>query len=389
MLEGLENTPAPKVTVPEGWSPAISFDSEGGEATLPAVVEGTEPDVIGFLRDAGINPDEIEIIGEPRVSRWQVARPFPLEPAWHTAVRVRWRKRGATIDLPLLYALAKKTKPVTPKPVDTGKALVVLWSDLQVGKVDHRGGAEALIHRVAETQVALLNKIKEVKPEKIIFCDVGDTIENFGNAADMHQLQSNDLSIMQQVDLATSLAWDVLKNISKYAPVVYLSVGSNHCQWRVNKQRVGKTLDDWGIHIGRTLARLTKEVGLPITFYEPAQHDESLAYDIWGDKFHILGLWHGHQSPRPDAVPTWWRQQAFGKQPVHAATIGVSGHFHHLRVLELGSTPRGTSRFWVQASTLDNGSNWWRTTAGEDSQPGLVCFALQRGIDFTGTVWKL
>jgi len=389
MLEGLENTPAPKVTVPEGWSPAISFDSEGGEATLPAVVEGTEPDVIGFLRDAGINPDEIEIIGEPRVSRWQVARPFPLEPAWHTAVRVRWRKRGATIDLPLLYALAKKTKPVTPKPVDTGKALVVLWSDLQVGKVDHRGGAEALIHRVAETQVALLNKIKEVKPEKIIFCDVGDTIENFGNAADMHMLQSNDLSIMQQVDLATSLAWDVLKNISKYAPVVYLSVGSNHCQWRVNKQRVGKTLDDWGIHIGRTLARLTKEVGLPITFYEPAQHDESLAYDIWGDKFHILGLWHGHQSPRPDAVPTWWRQQAFGKQPIHAATIGVSGHFHHLRVLELGSTPRGTSRFWVQASTLDNGSNWWRTTAGEDSQPGLVCFALQRGIDFTGTVWKI
>jgi hypothetical protein len=389
MLEGLENTPAPKVTVPEGWSPAISFDSEGGEATLPAVVEGTEPDVIGFLRDAGINPDEIEIIGEPRVSRWQVARPFPLEPAWHTAVRVRWRKRGATIDLPLLYALAKKTKPVTLKSVDTGKALVVLWSDLQVGKVDHRGGVDALIHRVAETQVALLNKIKEVKPEKIIFCDVGDTIENFGNAADMHQLQSNDLSIMQQVDLATSLAWDVLKNISKHAPVVYLSVGSNHCQWRVNKQRVGKTLDDWGIHIGRTLARLTKEVGLPITFYEPAQHDESLAYDIWGDKFHILGLWHGHQSPRPDAVPTWWRQQAFGKQPVHAATIGVSGHFHHLRVLELGSTPRGTSRFWIQASTLDNGSNWWRTTAGEDSQPGLVCFALQRGIDFTGTVWKI
>ena len=389
MLEGLENTPAPKVTVPEGWSPAISFDSEGGEATLPAVVEGTEPDVIGFLRDAGINPDEIEIIGEPRVSRWQVARPFPLEPAWHTAVRVRWRKRGATIDLPLLYALAKKTKPVTPKPVDTGKALVVLWSDLQVGKVDHRGGAEALIHRVAETQVALLNKIKEVKPEKIIFCDVGDTIENLNNAADMHQLQSNDLSIMQQVDLATSLAWDVLKNISKHAPVVYLSVGSNHCQWRVNKQRVGKTLDDWGIHIGRTLARLTKEVGLPITFYEPAQHDESLAFDVFDDKFHILGLWHGHQSPRPDAVPTWWRQQAFGKQPIHAATIGVSGHFHHLRVLELGSTPRGTSRFWVQASTLDNGSNWWRTTAGEDSQPGLVCFALQRGIDFTGTVWKI
>ena len=388
MLENLGN-PAPKVTVPEGWNPSVVFDGEGGEATLPAVADGEETDIYGFLRDAGINPDEIDIIGEPRISRWQVARPFPLEPAWHTAVRIRWRKKGSSVDLPLLYALAKKTKPVSPKPVASGKALVVLWSDLQVGKVDHRGGVEALIHRVAETQVRLLQKIREVKPEKIIFCDVGDTIENFGNAADMHQLQSNDLSIMQQVDLATSLAWDVLKNISKHAPVTYLTVGSNHCQWRVNKQRVGKVTDDWGIHIGRTLARLSKEVGLPITFFEPNPNDESLAYDIFQDSFHILGLWHGHQSPRPDQVPTWWRQQAFGKQPIHAATIGVSGHFHHLRVLELGSTNRGTSRFWVQASTLDNGSNWWRTTAGEDSQPGLVCFVLQKEIDFTGTVWKL
>jgi len=377
------------VTVPQEYSPSVTFDGNGGEAVLPPVADGNPTDVEAFLIEAGIDPKTIEIVGEPRISRWQVARPFPLEPMWMTSVRIRWRRINPEISLPLLYKLVKSTKPIQPKPIATGKALIVLWSDLQVGKVDHRGNSESLIQRVRETQGKLLQKIREQKPEKIIFCDVGDTIENFSNAADMHQLQSNDLSIMQQVDLATSLAWETLKLISKHAPVVYLSVGSNHCQWRSNKQRIGKVTDDWGIHIARTLARLSKEVGLPIEFREPAQHDESLAYDIFDDKFHILGLWHGHQSPRPDQVPTWWRQQAFGKQPVHAATIGVSGHFHHLRVLELGSTPRGTSRFWVQASTLDNGSNWWRTTAGEDSQPGLVCFVLEREIDFTGTVWKL
>ena len=388
MLENL-STPAPKVSVPEGWNPSITFDGSGGEATLPAV-EGDNPtDVEAFLRDAGINPEEIEIVGEPRISRWQVARPFPLDPMWMTSVRIRWVKRNAVINLPLLYSLAKKTKSISPKPVQPGKALVILWSDLQVGKVDHRGGVDALIHRVAKTQIALIEKVKAVKPEKIIFCDVGDTIENFGNAADLHQLQSNDLSLMQQVDLATSLAWETLKQLSKHAPITYLSVGSNHCQFRVNKQRVGKVTDDWGIHIGRTLARLSKEVGLPISFYEPAEHDESLALDIFGDSFHVLGMWHGHQSNNPNAVADWWRKQAFGKQPIHAATIGVSGHFHHLRVLELGSTPRGTSRFWIQASTLDNGSNWWRTSQGEDSQPGLVCFALEQGKDFTGTVWKI
>jgi len=389
MLEGL-STPAPKVTAPEAWSPSITFDGNGGEAVLPPVADSDTPtDVEGFLREAGINPDEIEIVGEPRVSRWQVARPFPLDPMWMTSVRIRWVKRNAQINLPLLYSLAKKTKPVAPKPVESGKALVILWSDLQVGKVDHRGGVDALIQRVAQTQSELIKKVRAVKPEKIIFCDVGDTIENFGNAADLHQLQSNDLSIMQQVDLATSLAWTCLKELSKFAPITYLSVGSNHCQWRVNKQRVGKATDDWGIHIGRTLARLSKEVGLDITFYEPASHDESLALDIFGDGFHVLGMVHGHQANRPDAVPDWWRKQAFGKQPVQAATVLVSGHFHHLRVLELGSTQRGSSRYWVQASTLDNGSNWWRTSQGEDSQPGLVCFELQRGTDFTGTVWKI
>ena len=388
MLEDLV-TPAPKVQAPEGWNASIVFDGNGGEATLPAV-EGDNPaDIDGFLRDAGINPDEIEIVGEPRISRWQVARPFPLEPAWHTAVRIRWRRKGVAQDLPLLYSLAKKTKPPVVKPVAPGKTLVVLWSDLQVGKVDHRGGVEALLHRVAETQTKLLNLVKQTKPERIIFCDVGDTIENFQNVADLNQLATNDLSLMEQVDLATSLAWETLKSLVKFAPITYLSVGSNHCQFRVNKQKVGKATDDWAIHIGRTLARLSKEVGLDITFHEPAKHDESLAYDVFGDGFHVLGMVHGHQANNPNMIPDWWRKQSFGKQAVTAATVLVSGHFHHLRVQELGSTSRGTSRFWVQAATLDNGSNWWRLNSGEDSTPGLVCFVLERETDYTGTVHKL
>ena len=388
MLEDLV-TPAPRVQAPEGWSPSVVFDGDGGEAVLPSTPDGESVDIEGFLREAGINPDEIEIIEPSRISRWQVARPFPLEPAWHTAVRVRWRAKNSALDLPLLYSLVKKTKPVTPKPVAQGKALVVLWSDLQVGKVDHRGGVEALIQRVQETQIRLLKLVKQTKPERIIFCDVGDSIENFGNVADLHQLATNDLSLMQQVDLFTSMTWSVLKDLSKYSPITYLSVGSNHCQFRVNKQRVGKATDDWGIHVGRTLARLSKEVGLDITFHEPATHDESLAYDVFQDGYHILGMVHGHQANRPEMIPDWWRKQSFGKQSVTAATVLVSGHFHHLRVQELGSTNRGTSRFWVQAATLDNGSNWWRLNSGEDSTPGLVCFALEREQDFTGTVHKI
>jgi hypothetical protein len=91
-------------------------------------------------------------------------------------------------------------------------------------------------------------------------------------------------------------------------------------------------------------------------------------------------------------MPTWWRQQAFGAQPVADASILVHGHFHHLRILEMGSVDRGenpASRFLIQAPTMDNGSSWFRKFSGEDSQPGLAVFTLERGTDFTGTVHKI
>jgi hypothetical protein len=386
LLDNLE--PAKKVEPTPFGKPGVIFDGNKGEATTPYLKTGK--DWTDWLIEAGYDPEHYEVIGNPRTSKWQQRE----DGEWLTSYRFTFRiKQSDAIDLPLLYAEAKKAvknKPKTLQVTKTDKALVVLWSDLQVGKVDHRGGTPQLIQRVKETRERLLALIKKEKPEKVLFCDVGDTIENFINAADTHQVYSNDLSIMQQVDLATTLAWETLKAIAQHVPeIIYLSVGSNHCQFRINKQKIGSGTDDWGIHIGRTLARLSQEVGLPIKFVEPQPHDESLAFDVFGDQFHVLGLWHGHQSPRPDQVPTWWRQQAFGAQPVAAATIGVSGHFHHLRILELGSTPRGTSRFWVQASTLDNGSDWWRKQSGEDSQPGLVTFLLQKNVDFTGTVHKL
>jgi hypothetical protein len=386
LLENLE--PAKKVEPTPFGRPGVIFDGTTGEATTPySEAPATFEE---FLEAAGMDPNEFEIIGTPRVSKWQQKEGGEFL----TSFRFTFRKKTGILDLLLLYSEAKKVikgkKPKFNLEKTTDKALVVLWSDLQVGKVDHRGGTSALIERVEITKQKLIQQVKKEKPSKVIFCDVGDTIENFSNAVDANQLFTNDLSIMEQVDLATTLAWDTLKALTDHVPeIVYLSVASNHCQMRINKQRVGKGTDDWGVHIGRTLARLALEVGLPITFIEPQPHDESLAVDIFDDGFHVLGLWHGHQSPRPDQVPTWWRQQAFGNQPVAAATIGVSGHFHHLRVVELGSTPRGTSRFWVQAATMDNGSGWWKRQAGEDSQPGLVTFFLEKGIDFTGTVYKL
>lgn len=382
MLENLK--PAERVTAPANFRPGIEFDGTEGVATTPGYSEA--PNFDQFLIDAGFDPAEIEIVGTPRTSRWQ-----KYDGDWLTSYRFNFRKRtNFGTDLPTLYASAKKAVKLQKIENPEDRCLVVMWSDLQVGKVDYRGNSQSLIDRVELMKSRLLYKIKQEKPSKVIFADLGDTVENFSNAADMAQLQSNDLSIMEQVDLATTMAWDVLRTIASKVPdVTYASVGSNHCQWRVGKQVVGKPSDDWGIFIGRQLARLSQELGLGIKFVEPQPHDESLALDVFGDGFHILGIVHGHQAKRPDAMATWWRGQAFGRQPVSDASLLIHGHWHHLRVTEMGSTPRGTSRFLVMAPTMDNGSGWWRKVTGEDSVPGLGVLMLEKGIDYTGTVWKL
>jgi len=382
MLENLK--PAEKVTSPPNFRPGIEFDGTEGVATTPGYTEA--PNFDQFLLDAGFDPAEIEIVGTPRTSRWQ-----RYDGDWLTSYRFSFRKRtNFGTDLPTLYANAKKSVKLQKIENPEDRCLVIMWSDLQVGKVDYRGNSQSLIERVELMKSRLLYKIKQEKPSKVIFADLGDTVENFSNAADISQLQSNDLSIMEQVDLATTLAWDVLRTIATKVPeVIYASVGSNHCQWRVGKQVVGKPSDDWGIFIGRQLARLSQELGLGIRFVEPQPHDESLALDVFGDGFHILGIVHGHQAKRPDAMATWWRGQAFGRQPVSDASLLIHGHWHHLRVTEMGSTPRGTSRFLVMAPTMDNGSGWWRKVTGEDSVPGLGVLMLEKGVDFTGTVYKL
>jgi len=387
MLENLE--PASAVKTAKTVKPSLEFDGTEGHAVTPGYVE--EPQNFDeFLRDAGMDPADIDVIPPVRTSRWQ-----RWDGEWLTSYRFTFRKKTSGIDLPLLMQEAKKKlgKPKLTKA--TERALVVLWSDLQVGKVDYRGNSATLFDRVQLMQHRLLEQVKREKPNQVIFADLGDTVENFYNANSAQQAYSNDLSIMEQVDLATTLAWQTIRQLAEVVPsVTYLSVGSNHCQFRAaNGKAIGKPTDDWGIFIGRQLARLAQEVGADhIKFLEPNAWDETLALDVFGDMFHILGVVHGHQASRPESMADWWRKQSFGRQPVADASLLIHGHWHHLRVQELGSVDRGdrvASRFIVQAPTMDNGSGWFRMNSGEDSIPGLATLILEKGVDFTGTVFKL
>ena len=381
MLENLK--PAQKIEAPKDWRPALEFDGEAGFAITPGVPADQVPDFDEFLLEQGFAPDEYEIVGAPRTSRWQ-----KYDGDWLTSYRFNFRKIAGKdeLNLPLTWKNAKQTSKRKPKATVQPKALVVMLADFQIGKVDSRGGHEQQLARIFAAYYQLEMHFAKGY-EQIILADMGDIVEGFGNKADLQQLATNSLSIMNQIDVSISLVWDIIKRAKKYCKeVLYITVASNHCQNRISKQQVGLPgEDDWGVFIAKTINKLSKETALDVRVLIPQPSDESLSYDVFGDQFHVLGLWHGHQSARPEAVPSWWEKQTFGNQPVAAASIGLTGHFHHLRVQELGQHANGGSRYWIQGKTMDNGSSWFRLNQGSESQPGLTCFELERGKHFTGS----
>jgi len=113
-----------------------------------------------------------------------------------------------------------------------------MLADFQIGKVDHQGSLEDQLPRIFSAFDALEAQFKKGKYVRIVLSEQGDIVEGFSNKMDQQQLHHGG-SIMQQVDIASSLIWDIIKRAAKYAPVTYATVASNHCQNRVNKQTVG------------------------------------------------------------------------------------------------------------------------------------------------------
>jgi len=381
MLDDLQ--PAKKVEAPSGFRPAVEFDGNEGTATTEGLPDA--PNFDEFLEERGYSADEYEVVGTPRTSQWQ-----RWDGEWLTSYRFHFRRKVTDVDLPTLFAEAKKTKPKQLKRQVSGKTFVVVPSDFQIGKTGSRGGTKELLERVFESFDRIEAAIKAGKYEQVVIIDAGDIIESVSNTADQQQLESNDLSPMQSVDMAASVMWELIKRCSKYAPVKYGSVASNHCQFRHRGQTVGRPgKDDWGIVILQQLRRLSSEVGLDVTFYVPQPEEEGFAIDVFGDGSHVLGAIHGHQVKRPASIPDFWKKALFGSQYLSAVTTLITGHFHHTIVQELGNSPKGGSRWWVQASTMDAGSDWFRRIAQEDSQPAITCFELVKGVYYQGEIKRL
>ena len=172
-------------------------------------------------------------------------------------------------------------------------------------------------------------------------------------------------------DLAGTEVYRFVELMQRHGRVDVVAVTSNHTAWRRGKQQLGRPSDDLGLFVHKQVEKVAKAAGIDAAWTFPAPYDESVTLDVDGT---IVGLVHGNQFGAGRAVD-WWAKQTHGGQPVGAADILVSGHYHHLSILPTGRNPySGRTKWHLQAPTVDSGSDWFRNLQGDDSDPGLLVF---------------
>ena len=379
-----------QVVHPKGWEPHTSqFDGTTGFINLGALDERpTTYDA--YLIDAGMDPHEVEVIEPVGLRSWDGMKAV-IDPVTKQRVsevvrmhyyRLQVRRRSSAIvpDMRQLFlsarAARKTSKAAAERPEKVASATVVLWADPQTGKVASRGGTAQLIERQQGYLEGIEAYSRKHRNDAAYLFDLGDLVEGFENTSS--QAFTNDLSLMDQIDVATTVELEAVKTLARtHGSVVMAGVGSNHCRWRAGKGALGLPGDDWGIfalkQIRKALALNPDRFG-HVSVLWPDKHEETLALDVAGT---IIGLAHGHQANRPEQVPQWWANQTHGGQAIAHADILLTGHFHSLRIQTSGMNPiTGRSKWWFQAPTQDNGSDWYRHRSGSDSDPGLLIFTV-------------
>lgn len=347
--------------VPEEWRARHVIRGDEEEVvTGPIKPVGTDEEL---LRQFGYDPDEIEIVGT--INQWRKQLP---DGEWRVSYYFKHRRRDATVNLPALYAAQRPAKrALTPAPVE--RVTVPVLADVQAGKTGSRGGTPELIDRLAEKREKLAAHLDKQQPTRTVLCEAGDIFEGFESGG--NPMRTNDLSLTQQMDLAATEIYELVTLLAPHGPVDVMAVPSNHTAWRNGKQQLGIPGDDLGLFVHRQVERLAKASGLDATWHYPAPYDEALALEVLGT---TIGLVHGNQYG-PGGASLWWAKQQHGGQPVGRADILVTGHYHSLTVMPTGRNPyTGRAKWWLQAPTLDSGSDWYRNKAGEDSDPGLLVF---------------
>lgn len=356
------------------YSPRTEFDGVTGFIQTGPMPEPPASHT-ELLKEFGYNPDEVRIVGHPKVSKWQqrsrVRGTNTYETVWLSAYKftIASVSRVKVADLDAIVKRARKQ----PRTGSGPHWMVFQASDLQIGKKSRDGSTTEILQRYFESLTAMVAEHKQLRRHGVEGIQVsmpGDCIEGWVSQGGRN-VWLTEGTVAEQVRILRRVIMHTVEAVAPLVDQVFIDVvGGNH-------DDTGRAMntypgDNWAVEaataVHDALALNPSSYG-HVTVRIPDKWSASMTVPV-GDT--VVTVIHGHQWRRGQAMK-WWSEQALHQQPAGASHVLQHGHYHSWQV---ETTERRTR---IQSSTFDCGSDWFRNTHGAVSRRGGLVYLLRGG----------
>ena len=367
---------------PKGWEPRIDT-SKKEIVSKPQKKAGNPQDHRWdkYLEELGFNPDEFEIIEPFEIRSWDSNTENGKDTFYYYKAKTvsKYAVNDRDFDFKALLSEIKKSKPKA-QTIKGKSSMIVCLSDWQMGKRDG-DGTKGIVARIEQMIPDVTARIKELRKSGVDLAHLyvvglGDIVEGCDGFYPMQE-HSVEYDLRRQKMIARRL---LVKSLKEWAPlfknVVVACVPGNHGENRKNGKAFTTFGDNFDVAIFDEAAEIFQEnpAYKHVKFVIP-ENDLWLTLEVSGT---IIGLAHGHQFrtggrySHQKAV-AWLSGQAFGMTEMGDADILISGHFHHLFVVNEGK------RTLMQCPSVDGGSEWFENMTGKSSYAGTLTFSITPG----------
>ena len=373
-------TTVPPVTgAPSGWEPGVRYEPDGSRTVTlpPSPALADEASWAAAVQSLGVDvPDGYRV-------RLVEAKYDPA--AWHrdeqgedAVTRPVWRYRFAVepaparVDVTELLASIRRLQPRRAHGVAVPTAYVYAFGDTQWGKPDG-DGVEGTVGRWYDSLDRAVTRYKALRKRglcgPVTLLVAGDCIE--GTQSQGGKLVGRlSLTLTEQLRLYRRTLADAVATFAALEDAVHVAVvpGNHDEALRVGDKMASRYDDSWAIEGASQVADVMAAKGYGVNWTFPGRDEMHLTVDAAGTR---IGLLHGHQTR--GKTQGWLSAKAMDRDAIGTADVVLSGHWHHLRIEQMGKTTH------MQVGSLDGGSTWYEHRGGLSAPPAALTFLTAEG----------
>ena len=330
-----------------------------------------------ILQEVGLDPNEVEIVGSVRVSKWQQVQ----DGDWLTAYKLQLAPKSETAQFytnpvnVMDYFKDITIDTLSKSEPSSGKFFVWHIGDLHIGKADGGGTDHAVRIFLTRLSQALreyqkLSKIENLEGVQIAF--VGDGIEGVVSQGGKNTGgKSMDLSLTEQIRIVQQLIAQAVTEFAKIAPKVYLdTVNGNHDESMRSPVSTSPG-DGWATSVAHSIETSMKMFGNGqfdhVQVRTPSDDRGFMTIPVGSSTVIMV---HGHQwSGGQKGSMNWWNQMAsHGQVPIEG--VMQFGHFHSPYL----STDQ--QKTVICCDTFEDESGWFLHKGGSSSRNAGITYIL-------------